>query len=166
MENFYTIEDVTEFLSQQNMGLWTGNIIDKKTFKPRKAKPTDFESELIHSFELIDLYDDKSFKDFEISNFKFAEIVYPTGKREAKNVSSLTMAWCDKLLENYGKVYAEALQNWCNENIQNIDNIITKSPKSLTPEKKTKLHNVRAFFSKLLSKAKNKIKETENLVSA
>ena len=165
MKNFYNNNDITEFLAQQDYGLWTGSIIDKKTCKPRPAQNQDFEGDIKHSFEMIDLYDDKTFKDFEISNFRFAEIVYPAGTRVVKNATSLTINWCSMLLETYGKDYANELQTYCKDSLKNLNDMVTKNATSLTPEKQRKCENVKAFFTKLLGMAQNKIKEVENTTS-
>ena len=162
MKKYYSKSDIEEFLAQNDYGLWTMNIFDKKTNKTRNAEESDFDIDVVHTFEIIDTYDDKTFKDFAISNFRFAEIKYTSGKKQSVNEFTLTINWCSSLIEKNGKEYALELQNWCNDNIKTIDEVLTKKEKNLTQPQKNKFINIKSFYAKLIEVTKMKVREFED----
>ena len=165
MKNFYTQSDITEFLSQHDYGFWTNQIIDKKTSKPRAATDEDFENETEHTLQMLDVYDDKTYKAFAISNFKFAEIDFSGAGKILKNIMTLSVHWCEKLLEVNGIEYAEYMQKHCEYNISLLEADLQKNSKLMTPQKRAKFEAIKSFYQKMLSMANNKIEEIENSVS-
>ena len=165
MENFYTQSDIEEFLAQQDYGLWTKQVIDKKTSKPRPAKDEDFENGTEHTLEMLDTYDDKTYKAFEISNFKFAEVDYSGAGKILKNIMKLSTGWCETLLEVNGIEYAEYMEKYCDHNIALIDADLQKKSKLMTPQKQKKFEAIKSYFQKLRSMAKTRIKELQNSVT-
>ena len=164
MENFFTKGDLEEFLSQHDYGLWTMQVIDKSTSKLRPVNPEDLKTNSEITLEMIE-NDEKTLKVFSFNNFKFCEVSFSGNKKITKNMVSLSIDWCNSLLDSYGQDYAKALKEYCEKSINHIMTTISNSKDTLPPEKRNFYTNVRVFFSKLLSLANNKINESKNIVS-
>lgn len=165
MKNYFTQSDITEFLAQNDYGLWTNQIIDKKTSKPRPAKDEDFENGTEHTLQMLDTYDDKTYKAFEISNFKFAEIDFSGAGKILKNIMNLSTNWCAKLLEVNGIEYAEYMEKYCAYNLSLIEADLQKKSKLMTPQKQKKFEAIKSFFENMRSMALTRIGELQTSVS-
>lgn len=162
MQVIFSSSDVVEFIAQNNLGLWTGNIYDYKTNRLRSATKKDFDQENKSvTLELLALDDDKTLKDFNISNFEFSALKYDNLKRTNVTEKNLTTKWHDFMLKTYGDEYAEMLSTWSAQQIQTIDETISTKQKITAPTK-AKFEKLRAAYEKILTKAKKKIKEKEN----
>lgn len=161
MKNFFNQSDVLEFLAQHDYGLWTHNLIGN-TGKSHSAKDEDFENNIINTFEMLDTYDERSFKDFAITNFRFAEVKYSSNSKECKNERLLTLDWCKFLLEEYGVEYADALKDWCENCLSELSNYAKEKGANLSPEQKNKIEKAANYYNQLLTLAKTKIQDYEN----
>ena len=161
MQNIFNLSDVQEFIAQQELGLWTKNIYDYKTKKTRSANIKDFKQEDPSiTLEMLDLYDDRTLKDFSISNFEFSLLKYNAQKKPVVD-KNLTTKWHDFMLNAYGDEYAELLTAWSNQKIQTIDETLKNKSKTIPETTKAKFEKLRSFYEKILKKAKSKIKESQ-----
>ncbi len=164
MKTTFSHSDIEEFLAEHDYGLWTSNFYDLKSNKLRQAKKSDLEENNKFTLEIIDSSDEKILKDFAISDFKFSALSYSNGKQKIEK--DLTMEWCSQLLDTYDEEYATALISHCDENIKVLEKANNTKSNKITDGMRNKIAKLHAFYTKLKTKAKTKMQEKSNTLSA
>ena len=132
-KNIFTIEDVNEFLSQNNIS-WTGFIYNDETFHKKLATNKDFEHSSL-ALEIENVHARNSITDFLINHFNF--VIYTDSSKFMENGSfpcvdkNLSKNWQKFLLNEYQSTYAELLLAWSTNNLLIIKSQIDKNDYSL-----------------------------------
>lgn len=163
MKPIYNLEDISRFLANQDYGVWSGQIFDRKIASSRPATIEDVCDLKIHSFQM-GFGSNAEWKAFTFSEFNFGEVSYDnlnTATNQTHRISrNKSFDWCVYLLEEYGASYAHHLINWIDANLEDIEN----QKQTASEGKLTNLEYVTHYFLKLKEKAEAVIAEASTSV--